>query len=174
MSYPLGISLCMIVRDEAHRLPAFFRATDGLWDELCVVDTGSTDATPQLFENEGAIIQHQKWRDDFAEARNHSLAMETQEWILVLDPDELPSQSLAAEIRQLVQIKDAGAATLVMRNSWPNGNYRDKRLMRMFRNRPEIRYRVPIHEEAVTSVSQMLQKERKEMVHLQYYNPSWL
>ena len=167
MSYPLGISLCMIVRDEAHRLPAFFRATDGLWDELCVVDTGSTDATPQLFENEGAIIQHQKWRDDFAEARNHSLAMATQEWILVLDPDELPSQSLAAEIRQLVQIKDAGAATLVMRNYWPNGNYRDKRLMRMFRNRPEIRYRVPIHEEAVTSVSQMLQKERKEMVHLQ-------
>ena len=80
---------------------------------------------------------------------------------------ELPSQSLAAEIRQLVQIKDAGAATLVMRNYWPNGNYRDKRLMRMFRNRPEIRYRVPIHEEAVTSVSQMLQKERKEMVHLQ-------
>jgi tetratricopeptide (TPR) repeat protein len=157
----------MIVKNEAHRLPAFFRATEGLWDELCVVDTGSTDATPQLFENEGALLQHQKWKDDFAEARNHSLRMATQEWILVLDPDELPSQSLGAEIRQLTQIQDAGAATIVMRNYWPNGNYRDKRLLRMFRNRDFIQYRVPIHEEAITSVSKMLTQENKELVHLQ-------
>jgi glycosyltransferase involved in cell wall biosynthesis len=162
-----GISLCMIVKNEAHRLPAFIRATEGLWDELCVVDTGSTDATPQIFENEGATIQHQKWRDDFAQARNHSLKMASHEWILVLDPDELPSQLLASEIRQLAQIQDAGAATMVMRNYWPNGNYRDKRLMRMFRNRDHIQYRIPIHEEAVTSVSQMLCQENKDLVHLQ-------
>ena len=42
---PKSVSLCMIVKNEAELLPRFFSSAAGLWDQLVVVDTGSTDAT---------------------------------------------------------------------------------------------------------------------------------
>ena len=39
------LSLCLIVRDEADVLERCLESAAGLYDELVVVDTGSTDAT---------------------------------------------------------------------------------------------------------------------------------
>ena len=64
------LSLCMIVKDEADMLPGFLERVRGLWDELVVVDTGSTDHSVALLEAAGARVLHQPWRHDFALARN--------------------------------------------------------------------------------------------------------
>ena len=77
---PARLSLCMIVKDEAVMLPGFLERVRGLWDELVVVDTGSTDTSVALLEASGARVLHQPWRHDFALARNHSLEAATGEW----------------------------------------------------------------------------------------------
>lgn len=82
------LSIALIVRDEALELPECLAAVAGLADEVCVVDTGSTDGTVPIAEAAGARVGRFAWRDDFSAARNASLEMCTGDWIFVLDADE--------------------------------------------------------------------------------------
>ena len=83
------ISLCMIVRDEAAHLLRCLESVDGVVDECVVVDTGSRDGTRELARERGARVLRVPWTDDFAAARNHSLAAARCDWVLVLDADEV-------------------------------------------------------------------------------------
>jgi tetratricopeptide (TPR) repeat protein len=160
------LSLCMIVRDEEELLPRFLEHARGLWDELVVVDTGSTDQTPRLAAAAGATLLHHEWRHDFAAARNASLEAAGGDWILVLDADELVSPGLVRAARAVLDDGRAGAATVLMRNRMPHGHLRETRLLRMFRRDPAIRYRHPIHEDAGEAVRAFLGLRGLGQVHL--------
>ncbi len=160
------VSLCMIVRDEAEMLPRFLEHAEGLWDELCVVDTGSRDDTVALLESAGARVIRRPWDDDFSAARNAGLVEATGEWILYLDADEMPSPSLEPALRSLVADEGAGAATIVMRNEMPSGHARRTPLLRLFRNDASIRFRYPIHEDVSASVSRYLARTGRRLAHL--------
>src|SRR3990172_8112519 len=135
------VSLCMIVRDEAAMLPAFLESARGSWDELLAVDTGSTDATPELLTAAGATVLHRPWDDDFAAARNFGLERASGDWVLVLDADERVGPALAAEIRRAVEEPGCGAASLLVLNRLPHGHARTSRILRLFRRSPSIRFR---------------------------------
>ena len=160
------ISLCMIVRDEAEQLPRFLASTAGLWDELCVADTGSSDATLEILQQAGAKITNFAWIDDFAAARNASLELASGDWIIYLDADEYPSPELVDEIRALTQDKEAGAATLLMRNLREQGKVEEQRLLRLFRHDAGIRFEHAIHESAAGTISAMLSERQLSTRHL--------
>lgn len=160
------LTLAMIVRDEAEMLPAFLERVDGLWDELAVVDTGSTDNTVAILERAGATVQNLEWNNDFSEARNASLAMANGEWILILDADEMMSPELAAEIRDTMASDEIGAATVVMRDRMDMGQVRESSLLRLFRNRECIEFNHRIHEDAAESIQQMLASEGLQLTAL--------
>jgi glycosyltransferase involved in cell wall biosynthesis len=82
------IALVMIVRDEARCLARCLASVRPWVDEMVVVDTGSTDATPQIARDAGARLGRFDWIDDFAAARNHALSLTEAPWRLVLDADE--------------------------------------------------------------------------------------
>ena len=156
----------MIVRDEATMLPAFFESVEGLWNELVIVDTGSEDDTVELCEAAGATMVHFPWIDDFSAARNAGLEVATGEWILFLDADERPSPEIRAQIRDLIQTREAGAATVVMRNELPHGNHRDASLLRLFRAHSTVRFRYPIHEDISRPVYDRLHATGRTLLHL--------
>lgn len=83
-----SVSLCMIVKDEERHIVRCLASCRPLVHEMVVVDTGSHDRTAELAELLGARLIRHQWRDDFAEARNVSLAAATGDWILVMDGDE--------------------------------------------------------------------------------------
>ncbi len=147
-------------------LPDFLAAVAGLWDELCVADTGSTDDSVPLLEAAGARVESFPWCDDFAAARNASLAMATGDWVLFLDADERPTPELRSDIRALLGDPGAGAATVVMCNALPHGHVRESRLLRLFRRDPAIRFTHRIHEEVSTAVGAMLTHTGRRLVHL--------
>mgnify|MGYP001603182413 CR=1 FL=1 len=146
------ISLCMIVRDEAELLPGCLAAAQGVWDELVVVDTGSTDETRAIAERFGARVVSFAWVDDFAAARNVALAEATCDWILVLDADELLSAEAKTGLLRVADDWAAGAATVVIKNQLPHGHRREARLLRFFRAHPSIRFTHRIHEDASAPV----------------------
>lgn len=160
------LSLCLIVRDEAAMLPDFLAATADLRDELIAVDTGSRDDTVALLEAAGALVIQEPWRDDFAAARNTSLASATGDWVLILDADERPRPELVSQIRDLVDDPSAGAATIRMRNQLPHGHIRESDLLRLWRHDPAIRFEHVIHEEAGSTVLEVLARTERRLVNL--------
>lgn len=60
----------------------------GLWDELIVVDTGSSDDTCEIAKSYGAKIARFQWVKDFAAARNFAESLATSDYILWIDADE--------------------------------------------------------------------------------------
>ena len=74
----------MIVKDEEAFLGQAIESAKGWADELIVVDTGSTDRTPEIAATHGAQVHHLEW-SGFSDARNHSIDLASGRWILILD-----------------------------------------------------------------------------------------
>jgi glycosyltransferase involved in cell wall biosynthesis len=98
----MPLSLCMIIKDEAFFLRDCLAAAAPYVDELVVVDTGSADGSRDIATTFTPRIFDYRWHDDYAAARNYSLAQAKHEWILVLDADELIAPGDFATLRQLI------------------------------------------------------------------------
>ena len=145
----------MIVRDEAESLPRALHSCEGIVDEVIVVDTGSRDTTLEIARGFGATTLRLEWADDFAAARNRSLAPARGEWILVLDADE----ELAPEARrQLPSLLDAGEVegyvVQILNLTGPAGDLgaEQSAALRLFRNRPGYRFEGALHEQVAPAI----------------------
>ena len=89
----------MIVRDEEKNLPHCSKSVEGVFDEIIIVDTGSTDRTVEIARSFGARVFDFVWVDDFAAARNAALARATGDYAFWLDADDVvdPPQRLKLE-----------------------------------------------------------------------------
>lgn len=140
----------MIVKNEDRYLEQCLRSAAAVVDEICIVDTGSTDRTIEIAQRFGAKIERREWRDDFAWARNEAIAMATKRWILMLDADEELTPDSLPEIEAL---KGTPAATtgLYIRCNNLSDDYKgtgslSHLLVRIFPNHPKIRFISPVHE----------------------------
>jgi glycosyltransferase involved in cell wall biosynthesis len=145
-----GISLCMIVKNEERFLDEALRSVAGVVDEVCVVDTGSTDRTREIARAHGARVVNVDWHDDFAQARNAALEMATRRWIFVLDADERLEPASRAALSAIGQTSVAGRGKwITCRNLTDNekgSGAMTNALVRIFPNDERVRYRNPIHE----------------------------
>lgn len=159
------LSLCMIVKNEQRWLESCLNSVNELVDEMIIVDTGSQDNTVEIAERFGAKVFHHPWSGDFSQSRNYSLGYATGDWILVLDADEKIAQDDAKLIRRLMERSRVDGFLLAQRSylwnarvvsSIPNPkDYEEGRqythclevwVLRLFRNRTEIRFRGRVHE----------------------------
>lgn len=84
----MSLSVCLVARDDEDRLPVALRSVQGVADQIVVADTGSRDCTAAVASELGAEVHSIPWDDDFADARNRSIALARSDWILWLNPDE--------------------------------------------------------------------------------------
>jgi tetratricopeptide (TPR) repeat protein len=150
------ISLTMIVKDEAANLPACLDSVRDLVDELIVVDTGSTDQTPEIARTRGARVVHFPWRDDFAAARNAGLDAAGGDWIFWLDADEQLGSADRDKAKRLFKGLRAENAAYLMRQLSPSvepgGAKSAVDQVRLFRRRPDVRWEYRIHEQILLSI----------------------
>ena len=153
------VSLCMIVRDEARMIDDCLASVQGFVSERIVVDTGSTDDTRERARRHGATVFDVPWQDDFAHARNASLAHATGDWVLILDADERLVPADFDRVRELLGAAafDCGLPRLhdavslgsreadVVSGKERQGTF--GRAPRLVRRRPDIRYVGVIHED---------------------------
>jgi len=83
-----NLALVMIARNETRCIERCLSSVRAHVDAMWVLDTGSTDGTPEIARRAGARVEAFRWCDDFSAARNAALAWADADWSLVLDADE--------------------------------------------------------------------------------------
>jgi glycosyltransferase involved in cell wall biosynthesis len=156
------LSAAMIVRDEEAMLGACLESIGPFVDEIVVVDTGSTDRTQEIALAHGARLFHHPWTGDFAAARNAALERAAGAWILYIDADE--RARLLGDVRVLLAEADEAVAGRVrFRAQNALTRYRE---FRLFRNRPDIRFRGVIHETMLPDVDRIVAAGRGAVVEV--------
>ncbi|HEV8058264.1 MAG TPA: glycosyltransferase [Gemmataceae bacterium] len=150
------VSLCMIVKNEEHNLPACLESIAGLVDDIVIVDTGSSDATKAVAERYGARVFDFPWVDSFAVARNESLRHAKGDWIFWMDADDRLEESSRPLLKQLFADLRPGVMAFSMKclcvpdPSHPSPTVVDH--IRLFPNQPQIRWHYRVHEQILPSV----------------------
>jgi len=156
------ISTCLIVRNEEQLLANCLASAAPFSDEIVVVDTGSTDRTPEIARTFGARLIPKPWTT-YSDARTTYIEAARSRWILVLDADEAISPTDHEAIVRLARSRTRIGYKLLVRNytdqhdlmwRWsPNDRRYPKeerfsqcpgwmqtRALRLFRNLPSVRY----------------------------------
>jgi len=163
------LALSMIVRDEEKNLPACLDSVKDLVNEIVIADTGSKDGTVEVARRYGARCISIPWENDFARARNRSLAEVRCDWVLALDADEQLDDNARSALPRLlgapavdgyyVAILDYVVSVDANISEFPTKMnrtgfaparrfpaYVEHTNTRLFRRRPEIRFVGCIHE----------------------------
>lgn len=96
------LSLCMIVKNEQEVLARCLKSCKNLFDEIIIVDTGSSDNTVKIAQKFTNKIYNFEWCDDFSAARNFAFSKAKSKYIMWLDADDvIPCKSL----KKLLELK---------------------------------------------------------------------
>ncbi len=145
----MKVSLCLIVKDEEQHLGTCLNAFRDIYDELIVVDTGSTDSTKSIVKEFGTQVFDFEWINDFAAARNFALSKATGDWVMTLDADDAIEKENAVALRKLLEENADGYSVIslpyVYHQSGGNaGN--TATLPRLWKRELGLKYVYPIHE----------------------------
>lgn len=166
----LPISVCLIVKNEESYLDACLKSVKDWVNEIIVVDTGSTDKTVEIAKDNGAKVSHFEWIGDFAAARNESIKHAKNPLILQLDADEeiiqksipwfekeYPYNNFDGYYLPLHNLRDASSEEILLTH----------RLIRFYKNHPQIRYQFKIHENIIIPSGRVALSEA-EILHKGY------
>lgn len=151
MTAPL-LSAALIVRDEERFLEVCLRSLADRADEIVVVDTGSTDRSPEIARDLGARVLKRAWTGDFAAARNAAIEACRGAWILYIDADERVVEYDRPAVETLLADPAYACHTVLFR---PASGYTRYREYRLFRNRPDLRFRGVIHESLLPDLERL-------------------
>ncbi|MFN2428992.1 MAG: glycosyltransferase family 2 protein [Cryomorphaceae bacterium] len=97
----LDLTIVIPVKNEARNLPGCLDAIGSDFAKsIVVVDSGSTDETPEIAKKFGALLLNFEWNGKFPKKRNWYLRNHKPEtaWVLFLDADEYLTDSFKSEL----------------------------------------------------------------------------
>jgi glycosyltransferase involved in cell wall biosynthesis len=107
------ISCAMIVRDAEATLERALNSVARQFDEIVIVDTGSTDQTKALARRFTKQVYDYAWCDDFSSARQYAHDLCDSEWVFFLDADD---EVFGADLlRPLVNVAPAAMDAYMIR-----------------------------------------------------------
>lgn len=93
-------SLCMIVKDEEDVLSRCLDSVKGIFDEIIIVDTGSSDKTKEIAKRYTDKVYDFVWCDDFSKARDYAFSKATKDYIMWLDADDILKEEDNLKLRE--------------------------------------------------------------------------
>ena len=146
----ITLSLCMIVKNEEEVLGRCLDSVKDIFDEIIIVDTGSSDRTKEIAVGYTNKIYDFEWIEDFSAARNYSFEKATKDYQMWLDADDIITEIDKNKILKLKQELDSSVNMVMMKYNTSfdiNGNptfsyYRE----RIFQRSMNYRWSGAIHE----------------------------
>lgn len=100
MTDKIPVSVFLVTLNEGRHLNEVLRALTR-FDEVIIVDSGSTDETLTIANTYGIAPVHQDWLG-FARQKNFALSLCSHEWVLNIDGDEVLTEQTVQHISQLI------------------------------------------------------------------------
>ena len=164
-----------VVKEEVEYLPRALASVEDLADEIVLVNMTSSEDLSRIAKKHNATVFKHKRVPYVEVARNFGISCATNEWILVLDPDEEITKSLANNIKKISLDSDSADYYRLPRKNiifgkwmkhsrwWPDMN------IRFFKKEhvtwSEIIHAVPI----TTGTGKDLEvKEENALIHYHY------
>ncbi len=142
----LPISLVMITKNAEDTLALSLKSVHNLVSEIVVIDAYSKDKTVEIARRFNSRLFKHPYESE-AQQRRFAISKARQDWILVLDSDEVVSDSLNKEIRQMLfSLPKASAYRIPFQNyylgkklHYGGENYKKLRLFRRGTSAVQIR-----------------------------------
>lgn len=94
------ITVIIITKNEEKSIPFCLESIKNIADEIIVVDSFSTDNTPEICKSFGVKFIQQPW-EGYAQTKNKANKLASYDWILSLDADEVLSAGLQKSILEI-------------------------------------------------------------------------
>ncbi|QLH41383.1 MAG: glycosyltransferase family 2 protein [Coxiellaceae bacterium] len=101
------LSVIIITKNEAGSIRPTLEAVQSA-DEIIVLDSGSTDSTPEICREFTPHVFITDW-PGFGMQKNRALAKASSDWVLTIDADERVPPALMQEIKQVITTDTATA-----------------------------------------------------------------
>lgn len=112
----MKLSVYIITLNEEKRLGKTLQAASQIADEIVVVDSGSTDDTIKIADQNGAKVIFNKW-ESYCKQKSFAEQKCSFDWVLMLDADEVLSPELIDEIKiWKTKIPEFQAYNITIRN----------------------------------------------------------
>jgi len=108
------LSVVLIAQNAAAQLPECL-ASVAFADEVLLVESGSSDGTPELAERYGARVVRKEWLG-FGRQKQFAVEQAAHDWVLCLDCDERVSAELAASIVRALERPESPVYRMARRN----------------------------------------------------------
>ena len=135
-------------------------------DEIIVIDSFSTDATPEIAKKYATKFLQRKF-DNFSNQKNCALKEATGDWVLFLDADERVTHSLEAEIKETIKNPKHGGYKINFPHFYMNRflYHHSDDVLRLVK-REGAEYSGSVHEKLICKGS--IGKLKNKMLHFTY------
>jgi len=142
----------MIVKNEENNLDRCLNSIAEYVEDIVIVDTGSTDDTKKIAEKYTSKVYDFKWCNDFSKARNFSISKASNDWVLILDADEVIYEFDKEKIEKFININSKVVGRIKRINPFEDGKEIKKYIERVNRvfNKNYFHYEGIIHEQVVS------------------------
>lgn len=171
------ISAAIVSFNEAEKLEKCLQSITDFADEIVIIDLGSKDNTKKVCQKFGAKFFYHKHGLFVEKLRDFSISKTSNEWILVLDPDEQISNDLKIKLKEVTKSGEYSAVNIPRKdiffgkwishtNWWPDKHVR-------FFKKGNVRWdQIHVYPKVSGRILDLPAKEELAIIHYGYSNIS--
>jgi len=143
----MNITVALMVKNEKTNLVETIPFFKEHFEEVLIIDTGSTDGTVEYLKEQNINLLQTKWNYSFADVRNELIKAATGDYILMLDADERINKEFVGQMRATIQSNDLSYEVKIMNITDDNKLNSTHINIRLFKNDGNFYYEGNIHEQ---------------------------
>lgn len=145
------LTVSMIVKDEAPVIEKSLQAIKKYGYEIVVVDTGSKDNTKEISFKYTDKVYDYKWNNNFSEARNFAIEKAENEFVLMIDADEVIIDFNKEAVEKLIKLNEKSLGRISVISEFEDGGTVSRSVEKVSRlfSKKYYKYQGLIHEQLV-------------------------